>query len=581
MIFGYKVPPEKLAQALRFPDQNFAPGVVLYLGICICTAIVAYIDTNSLLVLGWLALVIICWIATTVIYLSKREALINAPHAHAKLALMNVICTSLVFTLLIVLIVPTSSITLAVFMLCVVVLISVGTAAFSAPYSPLFAAMTYPQFLALIVTYLLRDDLLSQWLGFSSILVVVVLSWFNIMISNSILKMLAANDENEALTRKLRTALVQTDEANRAKSVFLASASHDLRQPLHALGLLLETMGGTELNRQQREIQNHMDAAIDSTQTMLDALLNISKLDAGAISSDPRPFLVQTIFSKLEAELAPTADEHNLIYRTRETIAAAYADPLIVELILRNLIANAIRYTEEGGLLVACRKRDGRLSIEVWDTGIGVPENKREDMFREFKQLDNPERDSRKGFGLGLAIAQGLAKTLDSEITVHSVVGQGSVFRFSLRQSRADVIDDVPKNRKAVSFAGTTVLVIDDDERVRTAMLQVLNNWGCRSIDGESAEEVLQSMQKQNIEVSEIDLALVDYRLRHGRTGKDAIEALRAAIDPKLPAIIITGDTATERISEARAVDALLIHKPASVRQLSSMMQTLLRKRLD
>jgi len=151
-------------------------------------------------------------------------------------------------------------------------------------------------------------------------------------------------------------------------------------------------------------------SAVDSTRSMLDSLLNISKLDAGAIMATPKPFLVQSMFYKLEDELAPIADENELIYRTRETIAAAYSDPLIVELILRNLIANAIRYTDKGGLLVACRRRrNDRLSIEVWDTGVGIPENKIDDMFREFQQLENPERDAQKGFGLGLAIAQGLA----------------------------------------------------------------------------------------------------------------------------------------------------------------------------
>jgi len=579
---GLKLDKDSLAQALRFPDRNFASGIVLYLGLCICAAIVSYLESSRTFVLIWIALVIIVWIATTVFYLSKREAFRPNPRTLARMAIGNMLTSSIVFCIFIFVMVPSASLALSIFIMCVVIMIAVGVAAFAAPYMPLFFAMAYPQMVVLTIAFLLRDDQISQWLGFSTILLMVGLTWFSNMLSNSIFNMLDTNNENEALTRKLRTALVQTDEANRAKSVFLASASHDLRQPLHALGLLVETMRGTQLTAQQSEIQRHMSAAVDSTQTMLDALLNISKLDAGAISSDPRPFLVQSLFSKLETELAPIADEHNLIYRTRETIAAAYSDPLIVELILRNLIANAIRYTEHGGLLVACRWR-GReqLCIEVWDTGIGIPKHKIDDMFREFKQLDNPERDSRKGFGLGLAIAQGLAKTLDSEIKVHSVVGQGSVFRFALPRSTAEIIDDIPKSRKTISFQGTTVVVIDDDENVRKAMLQVLKSWGCRCFDGESADEVITALKVQNVGANDVHLALVDYRLRHGTTGKDAIESLRKELYSALPAIIITGDTAKDRITEARSVDALLIHKPASVRQLRSMMQTLLRDRLN
>ena len=578
---GLNLEPDRLAQALRFPNQNFASAVVLYLGICLATGTVCYVESNDPGVLVWMFITVVVWISSTILYLVKRESLAHQTKRISQLVILVVFTNSLVFSALILYLVPQASLVLAVFMLCVVVVVSICMAAFAAPFMLLIACMAYPLLASLIIAFLLRDDLISQWLGFSVILILVGISWFTIMLSNSIFNMIDINSENEALAQKLRSALIQTDDANRAKSVFLASASHDLRQPLHALGLLVETMGGTKMTTHQTEIQSHMEAAIDSTQTMLDSLLNISKLDAGAISSEPKPFLVQSLFSKLELELAPTADEHNLIYRTRETISAAYSDPLIVELILRNLIANAIRYTQSGGLLIACRPKSGKLSIEVWDTGIGIAEEKIDDMFREFKQLDNPERDSRKGFGLGLSIAQGLAKTIDSKIEVGSKKGVGSVFRFQLERSHKKIIDDIPNEHVAFSFADTNIVIIDDDEHVREAMHQVLKNWGCRCFSGESAEEIIQSINKSDLAGDQIDLALVDYRLRHGKTGKEAIEILRASIAPKLPAIIITGDTAANRIAEARAVDALLIHKPASTKQLRKMMQKLLTDKIE
>jgi len=450
--------------------------------------------------------------------------------------------------------------------------LAAGAAALTTPFVPGFLATTYPSMLTLTVCLYMRGNTAFIWLSVGTAILLVGLTWFAVIMSRAIKRSMTTAAQNAALVTKLRTALIQTDEANRAKSVFLASASHDLRQPLHALGLLVETLGGTKMDGQQTEIQDHMMSAIDSTRGMLDALLNISKLDAGAISAAPKPFLVNSVFRKLESELAPTADEHNLIYRSRETIAAAYSDRFIVELILRNLIANAIRYTHKGGLLIACRKvNEEALSIEVWDTGIGIAENKIDEIFSEFKQLDNPERDAQKGFGLGLAIAQGLAKTIDTEIVVKSRLNKGSVFSFKLPISSAQVIEDIPSDSAAVDFSGRTVLIIDDDPRVRASMHNLMLTWGCECVSGESAKQAIDIIGDRHI-----DVLLTDYRLREGLTGRDAIQDLRQHLKRQVPAIIITGDTGADLIQEAQSVDALLLHKPASTSQLQLMIRKLL-----
>lgn len=574
---GISTEPEKLKQALRFRNHNVASAIVMYLGICITTGVVSFLESNDYGVLAWMLATIIVWIISTVVYLSKRSQLENRPERLGLLSIIIIAINSLLFSFLILYLVPQASLALAIFFLCIVVITSICMAAFTAPFIPLVAPMVYPLLISLTIAFYLREDLISQWLGFSTILILIGISWFSILLSNSIFNMIDISTEKEALAQKLRSALIQTDDANRAKSVFLASASHDLRQPLHALGLLVETMARTEMNEQQSEIQSHMATAVSSTQTMLDSLLNISKLDAGAISSKPRDFLLQPLFSKLELELAPTADEQYLVYRSRETIAAAYCDPFIVELILRNLISNAIRYTKNGGLLVGCRtKGKDKLMIEVWDTGVGIAEDKIDDVFLEFKQLDNPERDSRKGFGLGLSIAQGLAKTIDSEIIVNSKLGTGSVFRFELKTSHEELIDDIPVEHQAFSFEGKKIIVIDDDIHVQDAMQHLLLSWGCICFAGEDAESVITAITNSETKTDQVDLALVDYRLRDGVTGREVIEQLRARLTPSLPAIIITGDIAANRIEEARAVDALLIHKPASAQQLHTMMQKLL-----
>lgn len=464
--------------------------------------------------------------------------------------------------------------------LMVIVIISIGcglaagSVAMNATCLPIFIAYTYTTLIAMIIGLYSTGDSILQDLSYALLAYAALLTWFSLNMRKAVRDSIMLRTDNEALVRKLRSALIQTDEANRAKSVFLASASHDLRQPLHALGLLTETMGNTQLDNSQTDIQQHMLQAVESTRRMLDSLLNISKLDAGAISSEPRPFLLQTLFSELESELAPMADEKNLIYRSRESILAVHSDPLIVELILRNLIANAIRYTDTGGLLVGYRKRNDRVLIEVWDTGIGITKDKFDDIFNEFNQLANPERDSLKGFGLGLAIAQGLAETLGSKITLQSVVGRGSVFRFDLPLSNADIIPDLDQSNKIIDFSGHAILVLDDDHQVRVSMSSLLKTWGCTCLLAESADQAINEIDKHH---NGINLMLVDYRLREQKTGRQAIEQIRQHTGKTIPAIIITGDTASERIQDAQSADALLLHKPASAKQLHRLMQSLLK----
>lgn len=561
-----------LSQELKLAGRNYLLGTVLYTVTCGLGAYWSSTDTENsnamTLLFGLAFLASVCCI----IFWRGRQSFGNSPRADLIKLLALVAIPSLSYTYLIYHYIPIVSYESVMTLTAMTLGLAAGCVTLTSPMLPAFYVMAYPSLMVLVVSLYHRPETIFFGLAIGCFGMALGLTWFAITMANTIRRSIEIAYQNDALVNKLRAALNQTDEANRAKSVFLASASHDLRQPLHALGLLAETLGGTKLDDQQQDIQSHIMSAVDSTRSMLDSLLNISKLDAGAIMATPKPFLVQSMFSKLEDELAPIADENRLIYRTRETIAAAYSDPMIVELILRNLIANAIRYTESGGLLVGCRARgENRLSIEVWDTGIGIPAEKTEELFREFQQLDNPERDSQKGFGLGLAIAQGLAETIDSKITVHSVLGQGSVFRFELLRSTAPVIEDLPHDSDGANFEGSTVVVIDDDTRVRIAMHTLMENWGSACISGESAEEIIAQLNGEAV-----DLMIVDYRLREGRTGREAIHSMREHLEHHVPAIIITGDTAADRIAEAQSSDALLLHKPASTSQLRRIMASML-----
>jgi CheY-like chemotaxis protein len=258
--------------------------------------------------------------------------------------------------------------------------------------------------------------------------------------------------------------------------------------------------------------------------------------------------------------MAPQANGKGLFYRSRETRCSVTADPVLLEQILRNLVSNAIRYTDRGGVLVGFRRRGDALILEVWDTGIGIAADQQEEIFREFHQLGNSERDRNKGLGLGLAIVDRLVNQLGWKLSLKSVPGRGSVFRLELPVCASPAVAVDPQRAYRVSRPLTLrVLVIEDDEAIRLGMAQLLRDWGCDCAVAESIEEALTVA-----DLKRPDLVISDYRLREQRTGAQAIEALRHRLGRELPALIITGDTAAERLREARSTGVPLLHKPVS-----------------
>jgi signal transduction histidine kinase/CheY-like chemotaxis protein len=364
--------------------------------------------------------------------------------------------------------------------------------------------------------------------------------------------------------RKVQAAQREALLANTAKSKFLAAASHDLRQPIHAQGLFLDVLSRTTLDVQQHEMLAKARVASDASCEMLDTLLDFSRIEAGVVKPFVQPFPLQPLLNKIEREFESQADARGLAYRSRETGLVLQSDPSLVELILRNLVSNAIRYTERGGLLVACRARGDHAVIEVWDTGIGIAPSHQQEIFREFHQLGNPERDRRKGLGLGLAIVEGLANTLGHRLSVSSMLGRGSVFRLAVPVAGAAARIDQPEQVQRIApRLNVRVLVIDDDEAVRAGMFLLLRDWNCACEVAETIEEALALAR-----VQPPDLVISDYRLRDQRSGMEAIVALRALLGKALPALLITGDTAPTRLREAYDSEIPLLHKPVSPGEL-------------
>jgi len=429
-------------------------------------------------------------------------------------------------------------------------------------------------------------DVVHSLFGSAVTVYLVSMATFGYHAAQTTLQAIRLGFENEGLVKRLRDqthralearqlaegALAEAESANRAKTVFLAAVSHDLRQPLHAMGLVLGALLRSGLNERQQALLAQTQASAQATGDMLGTLLDFSKVDAGVVQPQLQAFNLQRLLHKLARELAPVAEAKGLVFRVRDTSLVVHSDPNLVELILRNLLLNAIRYTERGGVLLGCRRRGCRVSLEVWDTGIGIPVSQHEAVFREFHQLGNPERDRSKGLGLGLAIVQGLARALQVSVSLDSQVGKGTVFRLTLPLS-AQAVQDAPLSvPDEPDLHGLKVMLIDDDAHVCAAMRDLLASWGCWCETVGCAEEAISVLPR-----FEPDLLLTDYRLRGHRTGLQALAKVRAHLGRDLPAAIITGDTATERLREAAASGLTLMHKPVPAARLQAVMLQLMR----
>ena len=458
-----------------------------------------------------------------------------------------------------------------------------GELAFAGSFFPAFMAYVIPQTLPLVWTFFAYGGEFSfVQMGWAGVFYVGCIGLFGIFTQDVILQGIRLRFENLALIERLQRdsqeltrARAEAEEANRAKSRFLAAASHDLRQPLHALGLFLETLSRAPLPPRETDILGYARSASGAAHQMLNTLLDFSRLEAGVVKAQARKFELQPLLTKLEQELGPAAELKGLVYRTHPTALKVQADPALVELIVRNLVSNAIRYTDYGGVLVGARSRAGCVVIEVWDTGVGIaPENQAE-IFREFRQLGNPERDHRKGLGLGLAIVEGLCNAMGTHVELSSVPGRGSMFRLTLPSAReAEPAAPLPLARLE-NLAGKRILTVDDDESVRLAVQGLLADWGCVCEAVESLAEAQAAAQR-----ARPDLLIVDYRLRGEQTGAHVITAMRQAFGRDLPAVIVTGDTAPARLREAQAVAAVLLHKPLDPVVLRHTLCSLLEARM-
>jgi len=369
------------------------------------------------------------------------------------------------------------------------------------------------------------------------------------------------------------------DVAGRYKSRFLAAASHDLRQPLHTLNLFVAQLRAESDPAERSRLVARIDAAVSAMNELFEALLDMSKLDAGVLAPNLTEFPVEHLLKRMETTFAEAAREKGLRLRVVPSNAWVRSDFILLERILLNLVSNAVRYTPRGGVVVGCRRRGERLRLDVWDSGIGILEDQQGNIFGEFYQLTGTERDRHGGLGLGLSIVDRLGRLLDHAVELQSRPGKGSRFSVSvpLAASRPQLADArVPPAAIADSARGKLIVVIDDDALVLAGMRGILQSWGCHVVAAASADAALEQLTQQN---EQPDLIISDYRLADGKTGIGAIERMRDALGVPIPAFLISGDTAPERLRDASASGYHLLHKPVPPMKLRAMLNRLLKTR--
>jgi signal transduction histidine kinase/CheY-like chemotaxis protein len=371
--------------------------------------------------------------------------------------------------------------------------------------------------------------------------------------------------QNEFMANELARQHNLLERANRSKSKFLAAASHDLRQPVAALMIFLEQLElEQQLSSKGKVVLEHSQQATTALCGLLDSLLDISRLEGQSIRPNIRPIPIQRLFRAMADEFITLAAQKRIQLTFSPCSSVVESDEILLSQILRNLISNAIRYTSAGRILVGCRHRNGMLSIEVHDTGIGIAEDQRSRIFEEFYQVDNPERDRQRGLGLGLSIVDRAARLLGHKVTVSSQLGKGSSFAITLPLSETRDVDHPSvqdQSNLQLELTGRLIAVIENEGSIRTGMQNLLQSWGCKVVVADSAATMIEQLDSLG---EEIEMVISDFGLRGPTNGIGAIAALRQRYGAQLPGLLFTGDISKETHTLATEAGLQILYKPAN-----------------
>jgi len=470
---------------------------------------------------------------------------------------------------------PTENLEYQLFILFVLMGMGIGSTSSLSIYLPAFFAF-FPVLIIPISSRLISmDGQIQLTLGVLGIIYVVAISSFNIKINRSLKETIRLRFENQDLVNQLREQKKEADNANKAKSKFLAAASHDLRQPLYALTLFTSTLDEVIRYPEVRRVVQQIMTSVASMKNLFNALLDISQLDAGVIELEKSNFLLQPLFHKLANDFNPQAAAKGLSILWPSSHVAIHSDRDLFEQILRNLLANAVRYTDQGSISVSCKGENDEWVISITDTGLGIAEENQKGIFEEFNQLGNRERDRQKGLGLGLAIVKRSAQLLEHPIALLSQPGQGSTFSITVQGVEIDDCHIDPDRRLTPELnctIETLLIIIDDEASVREGTKALFQSWGCNVITAPDTDDALAKIRQQQLIPDGI---IADYRLRGDETGVNSIQAIHQQYGNKIPAMIVTGDIAVERLQDVASSGFQMLHKPVAALKLRTFLRNM------
>jgi signal transduction histidine kinase/CheY-like chemotaxis protein len=468
--------------------------------------------------------------------------------------------------------------------------VALGGLNLTAVYKPSFYGFVLPALLPLILRVAFGADRVHLSIAIVMCVVFAFVLAFGHQVNALLTRSLVILHENSDLIAELKAqteaaeaARLAAENANRAKSQFLAAASHDLRQPLHAMGLFAAALAIRAKEPEIKPLVASINASVEAMESLFAQLLDLSRLEAGALQPKPATVPLAPLFARLAADFMPQAEASGLALSARPTRLAVTSDAVLLERVLRNLISNALRYTHAGGVLVGARRRGNEVRVDIVDTGVGIAATDRDRVFDDFVQVLTPPRHhvGGRGMGLGLAIVRRLAELLDHRLELASAIGRGS--RFSVVVPRARQAPHRVEQQRdelrlepadATPFAGRRIAAIDDDPAVLAAMRVLLEARGAVVVTGDSAGRVAIEMVATG--VVDIELVIADLRLAEGGSGLDAIAQLRRRLGRAVPALVVSGDTGDESRAQVAHAGIALLPKPLVAATLEATAAALL-----
>jgi signal transduction histidine kinase/CheY-like chemotaxis protein len=465
---------------------------------------------------------------------------------------------------------PTENLPLtALMMLLLLALSSIGGVALSA-YRQALLSFTLPIFVGLAGALFWQGDWLHAVLGIGALLYGHSNVIYGLQQNRLLNDSLRARYENEELAKNLAQQVQMVERASLEKTRFFASASHDLRQPLHSLGLFGSAIHARLKNTEDEALASNLMHCVDALETSFSSMLDVSKLDAGVVEVNAKPVGLAQVFRKLQSTYGRQAEAQGLALRFKPGGKWVHADAALLERLLGNLIHNALKFTTQGGVTVLARNNGGQTSIEVWDTGQGMPASEFSRIFDEFYQVGNQERDRSKGLGMGLAIVRRLGQLMQTPLHVHSRPGHGSVFKLVVPaapvQAASEVTNPLAHNSGVFgALTGLHVLVVDDEATVRASTAAALKLYG---LQVEVADGMAQAREVATRLGPKLDAVITDYRLCNGKDGIDIVADLVDLLGRQLPSLLITGDTAPDRVRLAQQSGLRVLYKPVKINTL-------------